>query len=141
MAAFYLAADPKVSNALPWMQWALGGAKRLECGSLLPLCSYAQTTCLERYRHYAEDNVSVPISASEWSLPTLRQPPIRTRGNLRATPHSGGKTQTTSLSLYPTQSQRACRGDRLTGGRESGDRQIDQTRGLKIFADLKDSSI
>jgi len=29
---------PMVSHPLPWMQWALVGAKRLECGSLLPLC-------------------------------------------------------------------------------------------------------
>ncbi len=33
----------------PRMQWALAGAKRLECGSLLPLCLYAQTTCLSPY--------------------------------------------------------------------------------------------
>jgi len=33
------------------MQWALAAAKRLECGSLLPLCLYAQTTCLSPYRH------------------------------------------------------------------------------------------
>jgi len=39
-----------VSHALPRMQWALAGAKRLECGSLLPLCLYAQTTCLSPYR-------------------------------------------------------------------------------------------
>ena len=40
-----------VSHALPRMQWALVGAKRLECGSLLPLCFCAQTTCLSAYRH------------------------------------------------------------------------------------------
>ncbi len=39
-----------VSDALPQMLWALVGAKRLECGSLLPLCFYAQTTCLSPYR-------------------------------------------------------------------------------------------
>ncbi len=93
-------ADPSGFSALPHMQWALVGAKRLECGSLLPLCLYAQTTCLEPYRHDGENNVSVPISASEGFLRTLRQPPIGTRGNLQATPQSGGKTQTTSLSLY-----------------------------------------
>ncbi|NLH74542.1 MAG: hypothetical protein GX456_15950 [Verrucomicrobia bacterium] len=38
-----------VSNALPRMHYALVGAKRLECGSLLPLCSNAQTTCLSPY--------------------------------------------------------------------------------------------
>jgi len=38
-----------VSHALPSMQWALVGAKRLECGSLLPLW------------FYAANNVSVPI--------------------------------------------------------------------------------
>ncbi|NLH71577.1 MAG: hypothetical protein GX456_00825 [Verrucomicrobia bacterium] len=46
------------------------------------------------------NNVSVPISASEWFLRTLRQPPIGTRGNLGTTPQSGVKTQTTSLSPY-----------------------------------------
>ncbi len=40
-----------VFPALPGMQWAFAGAKRLECGSLLPLCSHAQTTCLSPYRH------------------------------------------------------------------------------------------
>ncbi len=40
---------PTVSHALPPMQWALAAAKRLECGSLLPLCFYAQTTCLSPY--------------------------------------------------------------------------------------------
>ncbi|NLH74980.1 MAG: hypothetical protein GX456_18180 [Verrucomicrobia bacterium] len=72
----------------------------MECGSLPPLCFYAQTTCLEPDRHGAANNVSVPISASEGVLRTLRQPPIGTRDNLRATPQSGGKTQTASLSLY-----------------------------------------
>ncbi|NLH73385.1 MAG: hypothetical protein GX456_10055 [Verrucomicrobia bacterium] len=52
------------------------------------------------------NNVSVPISASERFLRRLRQPPVGTRGNLRATPQSGGKTQTASLSLYPTHSQK-----------------------------------
>ncbi|NLH71826.1 MAG: hypothetical protein GX456_02085 [Verrucomicrobia bacterium] len=33
-------------------------------------------------------------------LRTLRQPPIGTKGNFQAMPQSGGKTQTTSLSLY-----------------------------------------
>jgi len=33
---------PMVSHAPPRMQRALAGAKRLECGSLLPLCSYVQ---------------------------------------------------------------------------------------------------
>ncbi|NLH72292.1 MAG: hypothetical protein GX456_04495, partial [Verrucomicrobia bacterium] len=37
---------PMVSHALPRMQRALVGAKRLECGSLLPLCFHAQTPCL-----------------------------------------------------------------------------------------------
>jgi len=92
---------PMVSHALPRIQWALAGAKRLECGSLLPLCFYAQPTCLEPDRHKATNNVSVPISASERSLPRLRQPPIGTRGNFRATLQSGVKTQTASLSLYP----------------------------------------
>ena len=41
---------PMVFHALPGMQWALADAKRLECGSLLPLCLHAQTTCLSPYR-------------------------------------------------------------------------------------------
>ena len=41
---------PMFSHALPRMHSALVGAKRLECGSLLPLCFYAQTTCLSPYR-------------------------------------------------------------------------------------------
>ncbi|NLH74293.1 MAG: hypothetical protein GX456_14665 [Verrucomicrobia bacterium] len=44
--------------------------------------------------------ISAPISASEGYLHRLRQPPIGTTGNLRATPQSGGKTLTTSLSPY-----------------------------------------
>jgi len=60
-----------LSNALPPMQWALVGAKRLECGSLLPLCFYAETTCLEPDRHDTTNNVSVPISAP-WSQPCWR---------------------------------------------------------------------
>ncbi|MDH7504271.1 MAG: hypothetical protein QHJ82_16360, partial [Verrucomicrobiota bacterium] len=35
-------------------------------------------------------------------LRRLRQLRIGTRDDLRATPQPGGKTQTTSLSLYPT---------------------------------------
>jgi len=54
---------PMVFRAPARMQWALVGAKRLECGSLLPLCLYVQTTCLEPYRHDTANNVSVPISA------------------------------------------------------------------------------
>jgi len=46
MAPVGLAADPDGFHALQSMEWALAGAKRLECGSLLPLCSYAQTKCL-----------------------------------------------------------------------------------------------
>jgi len=40
---------PMVFHALPRMQWALAGAKRLECGGLPPLCLHAQTTCLSPY--------------------------------------------------------------------------------------------
>ncbi|HOK77454.1 MAG TPA: hypothetical protein PLW35_06995 [Verrucomicrobiota bacterium] len=72
---------PVVSHALPPMQWALAGAKRLECGSLLPLCLYAQPTYLEPDRHDGENNVSVPISASMGLLRRLRQPRIGTRDN------------------------------------------------------------
>ncbi len=72
---------PMVSHALPPMQWALAGAKRLECGSLLPICFCAQTTCLEPDRHNAANNVSVPISASEGFLHRLRQPRTGTMGN------------------------------------------------------------
>ncbi|HOK78259.1 MAG TPA: hypothetical protein PLW35_11135, partial [Verrucomicrobiota bacterium] len=46
------------------------------------------------------NNVSVPISASEGFHHRLRQPPIRTRGDLRATPLSLSKSQTTCLSPY-----------------------------------------
>ncbi|NLH72585.1 MAG: hypothetical protein GX456_05985 [Verrucomicrobia bacterium] len=53
---------PMVSHALPRMQWALVGAKRLECGSLLPLSFCAQTTCPEPDRHGVQNNVAVPIS-------------------------------------------------------------------------------
>ncbi|HOK77208.1 MAG TPA: hypothetical protein PLW35_05730 [Verrucomicrobiota bacterium] len=70
----------------PRMQWALVGAKRLECGSLLPLCFYAQTTCLEPDRHDAENNVSVPISASPADAleetPTLGSAAVPGRINL-----------------------------------------------------------
>ncbi|NLH74233.1 MAG: hypothetical protein GX456_14350 [Verrucomicrobia bacterium] len=51
------------------------------------------------------NNVCVPISAPEWFLRRLRQPPIETRDNLRATPRSRSKTQTTSLSLYWARTQ------------------------------------
>ncbi len=91
---------PMVSHALPRMQWALTGAKRLECGSLLSLCFYAQPTCLEPDRHDAANNVSVPISAAEGFFRKLRQPPIGTRGDLLDTLQAGVKTQTTSLSPY-----------------------------------------
>ncbi len=129
------------SHALPPMQWALAGAKRLECGSLLPLCFYAQTTCLEPDRHDAENNVSVPISASEGFLHRLRQPRIGTRDSSRATPQSGRKTQTTSLSPYPTRSHRPYRRDRITDCKRSRYRERDQTRSLKVFANMKDFSI
>ncbi len=165
-----------VFQALPRTQWALAGAKRLECGGLPPLCSYPQTTCLSPYRifpispmtghatlfdpanratehapvgcgeesprscrritknadgrergrprpHQSDDrpydpfgsrkcgartftgwgcanNVSVPISPPEGLTHRLRQPGIGTRDNSLAMPQSGGKTQTTSLSLY-----------------------------------------
>ncbi|NLH73246.1 MAG: hypothetical protein GX456_09355 [Verrucomicrobia bacterium] len=62
---------PMVSHALPRMQWALVGAKRLECGGLPPLCLYAP------------NSVSVPVLASEGSLDRLRHPRIGTRGKLR----------------------------------------------------------
>ena len=51
---------PMVSHALSRMQWALAGAKRLECGSLLPLCFHAQTRCLASYQQRsAADCVTV----------------------------------------------------------------------------------
>ncbi len=53
---------PPLHAALPRLQCALVGAKRLECGSLLPLCVYAQATCLEPDRNDLQNNVSVPIS-------------------------------------------------------------------------------
>jgi len=42
---------PMASQGPPRMLWALVSAKRLECGSLPPLCFYAQTTCLSPYLH------------------------------------------------------------------------------------------
>ena len=60
------------------------------------------------------NNVPVPISASEGYLRRLRQPRIGTRDNLQRMPQSGGKTQITSLSLYPTHPQRSCCWDRLS---------------------------
>ncbi|HOK78107.1 MAG TPA: hypothetical protein PLW35_10355, partial [Verrucomicrobiota bacterium] len=62
------------------------------------------------------NSVSVPISASEGFLYRLRQPRIGTRGNLRATPQSGGKTQTTCLSPYPNHPERRCYCDGLLCG-------------------------
>ncbi len=88
---------PMVSHARPSMQWALVGAKRLECGSLLPLCFYAQTTCLEPDRHDVANNVSVPLSVSWLKDSELGRPEL---GSMRAMPQSGGKTRTTSLSPY-----------------------------------------
>jgi len=41
---------PMVFHTLSRIQWALLGAKPLECGSLLPLCFHAQTPCLSPYR-------------------------------------------------------------------------------------------
>ncbi|MDH7503401.1 MAG: hypothetical protein QHJ82_11920, partial [Verrucomicrobiota bacterium] len=52
---------PPLHAALPQMQWALADAKRLECGSLLPLC------------FLCANNVSVPMSAFEGFLRRLRQ--------------------------------------------------------------------
>ncbi|NLH73771.1 MAG: hypothetical protein GX456_12015 [Verrucomicrobia bacterium] len=65
-----------------------------------PLCLYTQTTCLSPYRRDAQNDVSVPISASDGFLHRLRQQRIGTRDNSQATPQSGDKTQTTCLSLY-----------------------------------------
>ncbi len=71
-----------VSNALPRMHWALAGAKRLECGSLLPLCFYAQPTCLEPDRNEAANKVSVPISSRE-KFPTGLARMFHTLSSLR----------------------------------------------------------
>ncbi|NLH74885.1 MAG: hypothetical protein GX456_17685 [Verrucomicrobia bacterium] len=49
---------------------------------------------------HTPNNVPVPMSVSEGFLYRLGQLRIGTRGNLRASPQSGGKTQSMSLSLY-----------------------------------------
>ncbi|NLH73317.1 MAG: hypothetical protein GX456_09715 [Verrucomicrobia bacterium] len=90
MAPFDLAADP--NGISPAAADAVGVGRREAFGvrqlaAALFLCP---------------NNVSVPISASEGVLHRVRQPPIRTRDNLRATSQSGDNTRTTSLSLYPT---------------------------------------
>ncbi|HOK78368.1 MAG TPA: hypothetical protein PLW35_11690 [Verrucomicrobiota bacterium] len=87
------------------------------------------------------NNVSVPMSAFEGFLRRLRQLRIGTRDDLPATPKSGGKTQTASLSLYPTHPRRQCRCDRLTGCQRNRYAGIDQTRGVKIFANMNGFSI
>ncbi|NLH75319.1 MAG: hypothetical protein GX456_19925 [Verrucomicrobia bacterium] len=87
------------------------------------------------------NNVPVPISACAGFLHRLRQPRIETRDNLRATPQSGGNTQTTSLSLYPTHSQRSCCCDRLTCCQRRRYRDTEGTRGVKTFANMNDVSI
>ena len=134
-----------VSHELPSMQWALVTAKRLECGSLLPLSLYAQTTCLEPDRHGVENKVPVPISASEGCLRTLRRPRIGKRGNLRATPQSGSKPKQRACHPIrhpvPTHSQRPCCCDRITGGQRSRYGGIDRTRRLKIFPNMEDFPI
>ncbi len=66
---------PMVSPALPCMQWALAGAKRLECGSLLPLCLHAQTTCLSPYRIFAISPRPVirPVSILQIGPPNIHR--------------------------------------------------------------------
>ncbi|NLH74131.1 MAG: hypothetical protein GX456_13825 [Verrucomicrobia bacterium] len=87
---------------------------------------------------FCANNVSVPTSASEGYLHGLQQPPIGTTGNLRATPQSGGKTQTASLSLYQTQYQRPYRCDRITGCQSSRYRETYQAHRLEISANMND---
>ena len=63
-----------VSHALLQVQCALAGAKRLECGSLLPLCFYAQTTCLSLYpTHPPKDRavVTALLAAREGNVEKL----------------------------------------------------------------------
>jgi len=66
-----------VSHALPRMQWAVVGAKRLECGSLLPLF-YAQTTCLSPCRVTRK----TPFAYSAFSVVTTNQTIGRSFPNL-----------------------------------------------------------
>jgi len=91
------------------------------------------------------NNVAVPMSASTGFLRRLPKPRIRTRGNLRTTPQSGSKTQTTSLSLYcdltRTDSRRPYRCDGLTGSKGSRYGEGDQARSVRIFANMSDFSI
>jgi len=51
------------------MQWALAGAKRLECGSLLPLSFYARTTCLSPCRVIRK----IPFAYSAFFVVTTNQ--------------------------------------------------------------------
>jgi len=132
---------PMVSNALPRMQWALAGAKRLECGSLLPLCFYVQTTCLSPYRHRRASSTDLGSRGLEqWAVYGPRRNPGATPKQ-RVCPSIWGHTQTTSLALHPTHSPRPYRCDRLTVGNRSRYGEIDQTRSLKTFANMKDFSM
>jgi len=67
---------------------------------------------------HTTNNVPVPISACAVFLHRLRQLPIETRDNLRATPQSGDNAQTTCLSLY----LRLCR--MFVGGRQDVQNQV-----------------
>jgi len=87
------------------------------------------------------NTVSVPMFTPDGFLRRLRQSPIGTKGNLRATPQSGGKTQTESLSPYPAPPKRSCCFDRLSCCQISMYRETDGTRGVRISANMKGFSI
>ncbi len=126
-----------VCHALPRVQWALVGAKRLECGSLLPLCFYAQATCLEPYRHDVQNKVPVPISASAGFLQRLRQPPIGTRGNLGSCRDQGAKPKLRACHLIQLTAKGRTIVTALLTAREADTEKL-STRGVKIFANMND---
>ncbi|NLH72652.1 MAG: hypothetical protein GX456_06330 [Verrucomicrobia bacterium] len=64
---------PMVSYALPRMQWALEGAKRLECGSLLPLCLMHKQRVCPHIGTYAKGRPA-PLRTNNVSVPTFRPP-------------------------------------------------------------------
>ncbi|HOK77928.1 MAG TPA: hypothetical protein PLW35_09420, partial [Verrucomicrobiota bacterium] len=71
------------------MPCALAGAKRLECGSLLPLCLYAQTPCLSPYPMFP---ISPMTGHAARFDPQIRPPDIHRLGagkNARAPARAG----------------------------------------------------
>ncbi|NLH71510.1 MAG: hypothetical protein GX456_00490 [Verrucomicrobia bacterium] len=90
MAPFDLAPDPSGFSRAPSDAVGVGGREAFGVRQL----AAALFPC--------PNNVPVPIPAFEGFLHRLRQPRTGTRDNLQGTPQSGTRTQTTSLSVYPT---------------------------------------